>query len=50
MAYLPYLERRFIARTRRVTKIELHITKEKNRLLKHIQKWEKLIFWTLVAG
>ena len=33
----------FIARTRRVFNIELHISREKNKLLFHLQKWEKLI-------
>ena len=35
--------RGFIARTRRVYNIELHIAREKNKLLAHFQKWEKLI-------
>ena len=39
---LPTL-RGFIARTRRVFNIELHIAREKNKLLFHLQKWEKLI-------
>ena len=38
---LPTL-RGFIARTRRVFNIEFHITKEKNKHLFHLQKWEKL--------
>ena len=33
----------FIARTRRVYNIEPHIAWEKNKLLAHFQKWEKLI-------
>jgi len=33
----------FIARTRRVYNIELHIAREKNKLHVHFQKWEKLI-------
>ena len=32
----------FIARARRVFYIELHIAREKNKLLFHFQKWEKL--------
>jgi len=39
---LPTL-RGFIAKTRRVFNIELHIAREKNKLLFHLQKWEKLI-------
>ena len=39
---LPTL-RAFIARTRRVYNIELHIARIKNKLLVHFQKWEKLI-------
>jgi len=39
---LPTL-RGFIARTRHVFNIELHIAREKNKLLFHLQKWEKLI-------
>ena len=39
---LPTL-RGFIARTRRVFNIELHIARKKNKLLFHLQKWEKLI-------
>ena len=35
--------RGFIARTKRVSNIELHIAREKNKLLFHFQKWEKLI-------
>ena len=35
--------RGFTARTRRVYNIELHIAREKNKLLVHIQKWERLI-------
>ena len=35
--------RGFIARTERVSNIELHIAREKNKLLFHFQKWEKLI-------
>ena len=35
--------RRFVARTKRVSNIELHIAREKNKLLFHFQKWEKLI-------
>ena len=35
--------RGFIARTRRVYNIELHIAREKNKLLVHFKKWEKLI-------
>ena len=35
--------RGFIARTGRVYNIELHIAREKNKLLAHFQKWEKLI-------
>ena len=35
--------RGFVARTRRVYNIELHIAREKNKLLAHFQKWEKLI-------
>ena len=35
--------RGFIARARRVYNIELHIAREKNKLLAHFQKWEKLI-------
>ena len=35
--------RGFIARTRRVYNIELHIVREKNKLLAHFKKWEKLI-------
>ena len=34
--------RGFIARARRVFNIELHIAREKNKLLFHFQKWEKL--------
>ena len=34
--------RGFIARTRRVFNTELHIAREKNKLLFHFQKWEKL--------
>ena len=34
--------RGFIARARCVLNIELHIAKEKNKLLFHFQKWEKL--------
>ena len=32
----------FIARARRVFNIELHIAREKNKLLFHFQKWEEL--------
>ena len=32
-----------IARTRRVYNIELHIAREKNKLLAHLEKWENLI-------
>ena len=39
---LPTL-RGFIARTRHVFNIELHIAREKNKLLFHLQKWEKLL-------
>ena len=39
---LPTL-RGFFARTRRVINIELHIAREKNKLVFHLQKWEKLI-------
>jgi len=39
---LPTL-RGFFARTRRVINIELHIAKEKNKLVFHLPKWEKLI-------
>ena len=39
---LPTL-RGFIARTRRVFNIGLHIARKKNQLLFHLQKWEKLI-------
>ena len=35
--------RGFIATTKRVSNIELHIAREKNKLLFHFQKWEKLI-------
>ena len=35
--------RGFIARTKRVFNIELHIAREKNKLLFNFQKWEKLI-------
>ena len=35
--------RGFIVRTKRVSNIELHIAKEKNKLLFHLQNWEKLI-------
>ena len=35
--------RGFIARTKRVSNIELHIAREKNKLFFHFQKWEKLI-------
>ena len=35
--------RGFIAKTRRVYNIELHIAREKNELLAHFKKWEKLI-------
>ena len=35
--------RGFIAKTRRVYNIELLIAREKNKLLAHFQKWEKLI-------
>ena len=35
--------RGFIARTRCVYNIELHIAREKNKLLAHFKKWEKLI-------
>ena len=35
--------RGFIARTKRISNIELHIAREKNKLLFHFQKWEKLI-------
>ena len=41
IAYLQ-LVRGFIARARRVFNIELHIAREKNKLLSHFQKWEKL--------
>ena len=34
--------RGFIAKAGRVFNIELHIAREKNRLLFHFQKWEKL--------
>ena len=34
--------RGFIARARRVFNIELHIAREKNKLLFHLQKWEKV--------
>ena len=34
--------RGFIARARHVFNIELHIAREKNKLLFHFQKWEKL--------
>ena len=33
----------FIVRTRRVYNIELHIAREKNKLLAHLKKWEKSI-------
>lgn len=33
----------FIARTRRIYSIELHIARENNKLDKHFKKWEKLI-------
>ena len=39
---LPTL-RGFIARPRHVYNIELDIAREKNKLLKHFQKWEELI-------
>jgi len=35
--------RGFIARTRHVYNIKLHVAKEENKLLTHFQKWEKLI-------
>ena len=35
--------RGFIARTRCVYNIELHIAREKNKLLAHFKKWKKLI-------
>ena len=33
----------FIARTRRIYSIELHIARENNKVDKHFKKWEKLI-------
>ncbi len=39
---LPTL-RGFIARARRVSNIELHIARENNKVLFHLQKWEKLM-------
>ena len=33
----------FIARTRHIYNIELYIAREKNKLDKHLKKWEKLI-------
>ena len=35
--------RGFIARTRRVYNIELHIVTERNKLTTHFKKWEKLV-------
>jgi len=39
---LPTL-RGVIARTSRVCNIELHVAREKNKLLTHFQTWEKII-------
>ena len=39
---LPLL-RGFIANVRRVYNIELHITRERDKLATHFKKWEKLV-------
>ena len=42
--------RGFLARVRRVFNIELHIAREKKKILFHFQKWEKLIFMRILTA